>query len=229
MTRPLEGAAAPAALERRQRRRIPPALTARAVDLIRAGATVREAALACDLKEGSLRLHLAARGIRVRDLRPLRLRRTEATICVSCYVERALYRQLRERAAGRDGGISALVRAALFDYFRRHPAAHPAVWRPIPVPGLDGYEASDQGQVRRIGGDLLRQRERDGYLSVGVRRGGKGVRCEVAPLVAAAFLGPRPPDHVVTFRDRDSTNCAAANLVYATRQEIAAARRPPPA
>jgi HNH endonuclease len=50
----------------------------------------------------------------------------------------------------------------------------------------------------------------------------------VAELVLETFAGPRPPGHVVGFKDGDRLNCAASNLEWveapATRGEAARAR-----
>ncbi len=50
----------------------------------------------------------------------------------------------------------------------------------------------------------------------------------VAALVLESFVGPRPPGHVVRFRDGDRLNCALDNLEWATvtppREEAARAR-----
>jgi hypothetical protein len=49
-----------------------------------------------------------------------------------------------------------------------------------------------------------------------------------AELVLEAFVGPRPPGHVVRFKDGDRLNCQLANLEWAlspaTRDETARAR-----
>jgi hypothetical protein len=91
-------------------------------------------------------------------------------------------------------------------------------WRPFP--DIDGIEVSSAGRVRvRVspnGAVLLRTRTgSSGYTAVTVN----GTSVYVHTLVALAFLGPRPADHVVVHRDDDITNNHAANLAYATRGE----------
>lgn len=46
------------------------------------------------------------------------------------------------------------------------------------------------------------------YVSIG------GHNLVVHKLVAAAFLGPKPPGHRLRWRDDDRTNCAAWNLTW---------------
>jgi hypothetical protein len=48
----------------------------------------------------------------------------------------------------------------------------------------------------------------------------------IAPLVAAAFLPPKPSPHaILKHRDGDRSNCAAGDLYWATRSEAASLRR----
>lgn len=102
----------------------------------------------------------------------------------------------------------------------------------MPVSGYEGrYEVSDLGRVRSlrlVGGGvnrprptpmLLRQHERGGYPSVCLSIGGQSKSCATHLLVAAAFIGPRPPGMVARHLDGDRCNPALANLAYGTQAE----------
>lgn len=107
-------------------------------------------------------------------------------------------------------------------------------WRAIP--GFEGlYEVSDHARVRRIGraarsgngrgggarqGRVLALQLRPtGYQSVQLWRDGKYFSRLVHTLVAAAFIGPKPPNHDVNHIDGDKVNNARPNLEYLTRSE----------
>jgi hypothetical protein len=87
------------------------------------------------------------------------------------------------------------------------------------VPGFDDVEASSTGQVRaRLVGRAVLLRPYPcgtGYVAVTL----KGRSVYVHSLVAAAFLGPRPPGHVVVHLDDNSVSNVASALAYATRGE----------
>lgn len=98
------------------------------------------------------------------------------------------------------------------------------VWRQIP--GYEGfYQVSSWGRVfseprRRTKGGLLSIKVgKRGYPAVALVREGKQVTREVHTLVAAAFIGPRPPGMEVRHKDGDPLNPRAVNLVYGTRSE----------
>ena len=106
-------------------------------------------------------------------------------------------------------------------------------WRDIP--GFDGYQASDDGCVRRnfVGrhghpAKVLRPAvESNGYLSVGIRRVGIARKTyAVHRLVCAAFHGPPPTsEYQVAHSDGSRTNNAPSNLRWATGKENAGDRR----
>lgn len=87
------------------------------------------------------------------------------------------------------------------------------VWKPIP--GWPRYEVSDQGRIRR----LLKLQRNNGYPSIilSINRIWKSFRLHT--LVAMAFLGPRPDDHVVNHKDADRDNNWLRNLEYVTQKE----------
>jgi hypothetical protein len=108
-------------------------------------------------------------------------------------------------------------------------------WRPIP--GFDGYEASDHGRIRSLdrwvpqkgkkdrwwGGRILSpQKCTPGYLKVFV---GKGRQRMIHQLVALAFLGPCPLGMEVAHGDRNKRNNRLSNLRYDTRAGNLADRR----
>lgn len=114
-------------------------------------------------------------------------------------------------------------------------------WKPLALKGfVHQYEASSFGRVRRIpttlrytinGGEVVRaiparvlkqQANHRGYriISLQTGRGGAKQTFAVAPLVCAAFHGPRPlPDMDCAHLDGDKTNNAAANLQWVTKVE----------
>ncbi len=93
-------------------------------------------------------------------------------------------------------------------------------WRPIA--GYAGrYEVSDHGRVRSwtawSKGRLLKPGiASHGYPTVAL---GQGNTRTLHSLVAAAFLGPCPPDCEVRHWDGNHTNPTLGNLVYGTRSQ----------
>jgi DNA-binding XRE family transcriptional regulator len=93
----------------------------------------------------------------------------------------------------------------------------------VPAPGIEGFEVSDSGFVRRVGAfRTLKPSMLDrGHLILQPQVEGKKRNLMVAHLVARAFLPPKPsPKHVLTYNDGDPTNCRADNLRWATRSEV---------
>lgn len=101
------------------------------------------------------------------------------------------------------------------------PAAE--MWRP--VPGATRYEVSNLGRLRSL---VNVDRETGepyqmtwclsaGYPSTRIRFD-DGIKRTVFAhrLVAAAFLGPRPPGHQVLHRDDVRADCRLSNLYYGT-------------
>ena len=90
-------------------------------------------------------------------------------------------------------------------------------WRAIP--GFDGYEVSNDGQVK----SLKFKKERimrigiwgKGYLSISLRVNGKYQRAYVHRLVASAFIGPSSMG--VNHIDGDRRNNLVHNLEYCTQ------------
>lgn len=110
------------------------------------------------------------------------------------------------------------------------------IWRP--VVGFEGaYEVSDQGRVRsvqrtdgigrRVNARVLRPGvATNGYPLVSLWREGRGSSQFVHHLVAAAFIGPRPPGMDICHEDGNRLNHVASNLRYDTRAaNLADARR----
>lgn len=97
-------------------------------------------------------------------------------------------------------------------------------WRPIP--GIEGYEASDHGRVR----SLLRGTPRVlvgtvgpcGYLTVGVQIAGRRRVRRVGSLVALAWIGPRPEGSRVRRLNGVTTDDRPENLAYGSLAEITA-------
>lgn len=106
-------------------------------------------------------------------------------------------------------------------------------WRP--VLGAEGmYEVSDHGRVRSLDRVIMRSNARplrcpgmvltswlndNGYPTVSATVDGKNRPTAVHGLVAAAFLGPRPPGMEVCHGDGVKTNSHVSNLRYGTRSD----------
>lgn len=99
-------------------------------------------------------------------------------------------------------------------------------WRPIP--GFDGYEASNQGRVRSVERTVLTRNGQNrtyrghvlspsvnvnGYLKLGL----KGRTYRVHRLVALAFLGEPGPGMDACHNDGNRLNNRASNLRWDTR------------
>lgn len=108
----------------------------------------------------------------------------------------------------------------------------------LPVVGYEGYyEVSDFGRVRSL--DRLVPRRGQGTLRVkgrvlspgthgtewgerfvvGLSRDGSTVNARIAPLVLAAFVGPRPAGAVACHDNGDSTDDRLSNLRWDTPRE----------
>jgi hypothetical protein len=99
-------------------------------------------------------------------------------------------------------------------------------WRP--VVGYEGwYEVSDHGRVRRVAGGsgalpgrvLIPQKAGADYRKVNLYRDGQKQQVGVHLVVAAAFIGPRPPNHECNHKDGNKTNNHLGNLEYVTSLE----------
>jgi len=99
-------------------------------------------------------------------------------------------------------------------------------WRPVPDwEGL--YEVSDQGRVRSLprptktgirGGRVLTAaRAADGRTVINLCRDGRVVSRHIYVLVAAAFLGPRPPGMNVCHGPAGNGDDSLANIRYDTQ------------
>lgn len=101
-------------------------------------------------------------------------------------------------------------------------------WRPV-VEFPDHYEVSSVGRVRRIapsvgsqsypGRPIATCRWGDRHHAVLHINGGQ-INRSVSRLVAAAFFGPCPKDHVVVFRNGDHDDPRAENLQYKSTSQI---------
>lgn len=108
------------------------------------------------------------------------------------------------------------------------------LWAATPY---ENYEVSNFGKVRAVkwglgGYPIAEPREhknnptKKGYLRVMLCIGGQQKNVSLALLVAEAFIGARPsPQHIVSYRDGDKTNCNSTNLFWATRLEAAHAKK----
>lgn len=100
------------------------------------------------------------------------------------------------------------------------------------IQGCPGYFASSDGEIisrrnwRGLGERTLFKRlDTDGYFMVRLTdSNGKNVKRMVHSLIAAAFLGPRPPRHETRHLDGNRLNNALSNLAWGTAKENAADR-----
>lgn len=97
-------------------------------------------------------------------------------------------------------------------------------WRPIP--GFEScYRVSSFGRVESIrrtgarGGLIAVAVANTGYPTVSLFQDCKHVMRPVHVLIAAAFLGPRPPGMQVRHLDGDKLHCSVSNLAYGTPSE----------
>lgn len=97
----------------------------------------------------------------------------------------------------------------------------------VAIEGYIGrYAVSDDGEVMSMNfaktgvPGILKKSPQRGYLSVELfDQHGKNKRITVHRLVAAAFIGPRPPGYQVNHKDGDKKNNRASNLEYVTASE----------
>jgi len=96
------------------------------------------------------------------------------------------------------------------------------------VPGFPSYEVSNTGVVRRsepvrnsrVGKVMKHSFDRNGYITVSLRKGGRSHRLFVHRLVALAFLGtPKGTRMHVAHWDGVKTNNNLANLRWASPKE----------
>lgn len=96
----------------------------------------------------------------------------------------------------------------------------------LPIPGFEGsYRVSSLGRVESIrrkgapGGLIGIHVANTGYPTVSLVQNNKHVMRPVHVLIAAAFLGARPPEMEVRHLDGNKLNCVLSNLAYGTRSE----------
>ncbi len=89
------------------------------------------------------------------------------------------------------------------------------IW--LPIPGYVGfYEASNDGEIRRVGGEVLRK-YKGKYFTVALSINGKPKTKAVHRLIAYAFKGVS--NLVVDHDDRNRYNNHESNLFYRTQRE----------
>lgn len=104
-------------------------------------------------------------------------------------------------------------------------------WRAIP--DTDGaYSVSSMGRIRRnhgvVGGPRILRGSKNGagYVCCALCCNGRRISSKVHALVAAAFLGPRPPGFHVNHISGNKSDNAITNLEYVTLEEnLSHARR----
>lgn len=95
-----------------------------------------------------------------------------------------------------------------------------STWKPIP--GLEDYEASDQGHIAwnsPHGRKMLRPgTNTSGHQTVGIRKDGKTQKRYIHELVLLAHIGQRPTGHVACHQDDNPSNNTLTNLRWDTRR-----------
>lgn len=94
------------------------------------------------------------------------------------------------------------------------------IWKPIP--SCPNYEASEAGDIRRIGASKPRVShvQENGYLKVNLWHGNKGKNHWVQRLVCEAFHGPPPSEDLdAAHRNGVRTDNRQDNLSWKTRRE----------
>lgn len=94
-------------------------------------------------------------------------------------------------------------------------------WISLQKEGYENYSVSDAGDVRRDCTDRIVKpfRNGNGYLQVGLYKGGVRKKFGVNRLVASAFLAEPKESHFnsILHKDGNKDNCAASNLVWRPR------------
>ena len=105
-------------------------------------------------------------------------------------------------------------------------------WRPIP--GFEGYyEVCEDGTVRSLDrltkgpygtwrqryGKIVNTNQTEHYPYAMLNKHSRQYHRRVHVLVAAAFIGPRPPGMTVHHKDHDKTNNHRSNLEYLSHKQ----------
>jgi hypothetical protein len=96
-----------------------------------------------------------------------------------------------------------------------------------PIPGHTDYLASPDGRIWSLKNGRLKlmtafERDRYGHMAVDLTQDGKYRVHYVHRLVAAAFLPPPLPNHIVCHIDNDVKNNAVSNLCWGTSAQNSA-------
>lgn len=99
----------------------------------------------------------------------------------------------------------------------------------MPVPQVFGYEASKSGRVRRSAAgrgaqqweEIKPQHDGTGYLQTRLSCGGEARTYKVHLLVAATFLGPKPPGYHCNHKNGKKHDNRIENLEYVTPRQNA--------
>jgi hypothetical protein len=90
----------------------------------------------------------------------------------------------------------------------------------LPIPGYEGYQASNQGRIKGKYGKILKPAvEERGYRRVNPYTNGKNRSTSVHKLVMLAFVGPRPEGKQICHYDGNPANNRLENLDYVTAAE----------
>lgn len=98
-------------------------------------------------------------------------------------------------------------------------------WRPVPE--FEGfYSVSSLGRIRREARIVTLASKRRGYLGYTITKPNRTSSHWVHTLVAAVFLGARPPGHQIHHKNGDHLDNAVENLEYLSPKDHAHKRRP---
>jgi len=88
-----------------------------------------------------------------------------------------------------------------------------------PIPGFDGYEISNFGNIKTNNKILKYRKDKDGYLRTNLYKDSKPVTVRVHRLVAENFIENPENKRLVDHIDRDVENNYYQNLRWATHSE----------
>lgn len=90
-------------------------------------------------------------------------------------------------------------------------------WRE--VKDFPGYQVSSWGRVKNRQGHIMKGRKNNerGLARLELWKGDKYTSTRICDIVARAFIGKKPEGHHVNFRNGDTHDNHADNLVYSTR------------
>jgi hypothetical protein len=93
------------------------------------------------------------------------------------------------------------------------------IWKQHPV--YTKYEASENGDIRRIGRDKIRKPrlDKDGYLRLNMQYNSRLITVLNHKFTYEAFFGKRPKDMTINHKDLDKTNNHISNMEIVSAED----------